>query len=160
VQVENVSWSRVRLLLRFAELLAETDEAPRAATLIRELLPHIASSNSPRVAAQADMIEGVARRLELVGRPIEISGTTLNGETFDWQQYRGKLVLIDFWATWCPPCLAEMEEIEKLYAGYRDKGFDVVGVNLDRNKQEVEKLVAQKGLPWSNLYHADEGQHP
>src|SRR5690606_29909649 len=117
----------VRVLLRFAETLAETDDAPRAAALVRELLPHIATSGAPMVAKQVDMIEGVARRLELVGQPIEVAGTTLEGESLDWQEYRGKLVLIDFWATWCPPCIAEMEEVEKLYAGYREKGFEVVG---------------------------------
>lgn len=160
LEVDDVSWSRVRLLLRFAELLDETDDAPRAAMLIRDLLPHIGSSNAPRVATQVDMIEGVARRLELVGQPIEISGTTLDGESLDWQRYQGKLVLVDFWATWCPPCIAEMREIEKLYDGYHSKGFDVVGVNLDRNKQEVEKFVDQESLPWNNLFHSADGDAP
>jgi thiol-disulfide isomerase/thioredoxin len=163
ILVDDVSWSRVRVLLRFAETLAETDDAPRAAALVRELLPHIATSGAPMVAKQVDMIEGVARRLELVGQPIEVAGTTLEGESLDWQEYRGKLVLIDFWATWCPPCIAEMEEVEKLYAGYREKGFEVVGVNLDKNRQDVEKLVAARELSWRNLFHATDGpgaQHP
>jgi thiol-disulfide isomerase/thioredoxin len=165
VLVEDVPWSRVRVLVRFAESVAETDDAPQAAALLRELLPHIAASKAPRVAKEVPMIEGVARRLELVGKPIEIAGTTIDGNSLEWQSYRGKVVLVDFWATWCPPCIAEMGEIEKLYKGYHTKGFDVVGVNLDPNKQEVEDFVRQRELPWRNLFHIPgegerPGQHP
>src|SRR5690606_8578105 len=98
VLVEDVPWSRVRLLVRFAESVAETDDAPRAAALLRELLPHIAASKAPRVAKEVPMIEGVARRLELVGKPIDIAGTTIDGNSLEWQSYRGKVVLVDFWA--------------------------------------------------------------
>lgn len=165
VLVEDVPWSRVRVLIRFAESVAETDDAPRASALLRELLPHIAASQAPRVAKEVPMIEGVARRLELVGTPIEIAGTTIDGDSLEWESYRGKVVLVDFWATWCPPCIAEMEEVEKLYKGYHAKGFDVVGVNLDPNKQEVEDFVRQRNLPWRNLFHTPSegerpGQHP
>ncbi len=163
--VEDAPWSRVRVLIRFAESVAETDDAPRAAALLRELIPHIAASKAPRVAKEVPMIEGVARRLELVGKPIEIVGTTIDGQSLEWQSYRGKVVLIDFWATWCPPCIAEMGEIETLYKSYHEKGFDVVGVNLDANKQEVTDFVGQRKLPWRNLFHTPRegeqpGQHP
>lgn len=165
ILVEDVPWSRVQVLIRFAESVAETEDAPRAASLLRELLPHVAASKAPRVAKEVPMIEGVARRLELVGQPIEITGTTIEGNALEWQSYRGKVVLVDFWALWCPPCLAEITEIETLYKGYHEKGFDVVGVNLDPNKQDVVDFVRQRELPWRNLFHVpgegeQPGQHP
>ena len=52
---------------------------------------------------------------------------------------QGKVVLVDFWATWCEPCLETMPRLQKLYSAYSDKGFDVLGVSIDEDKDRVEK---------------------
>lgn len=59
-----------------------------------------------------------------------------------------KLVLLDFWASWCVPCLKEMPEIAKLYDKYKDKDFEIIGVSLDKNMDKWRSMIEGKGMPW------------
>jgi thiol-disulfide isomerase/thioredoxin len=94
-------------------------------------------------------------RVGLVGKPLAVQGVLLDGTPFDWGKYQGKLVLIDFWATWCQPCLQEIPNIERNYARYHDKGFEVVGVNLDDDPKNVERFLEVQPLPWTTAFSAD-----
>lgn len=157
VEVDQVAWQRMRVLFRLADVASESDHAPRVAQLLRELAPRLERSTAPRVSQEVPMLRGVARRLELVGQSMEVAGTTLEGKPLDWPAYRGKVVLVKFWATWCGPCVAELPRLQQLHEQYHAKGFEVVGVCLDDRKQEVEKLVASRQLPWVTLFHHPSG---
>jgi thiol-disulfide isomerase/thioredoxin len=117
----------------------------------------LSKSDNPQLARMSKLFEGSARRVELPGKVMEIRGVTMEGKPFDWKSYRGKVVLVDFWATWCGPCLAELPNVKKLYAKYHDRGFDVVGISLDRSKEAVTKFQEKEKLPWISLFDADEG---
>jgi thiol-disulfide isomerase/thioredoxin len=118
-------------------------------------------SRDEKLARYGRMMLGASRRLKLVGQPLALKGTTVDGKPFDIESLRGKVVLVDFWATWCGPCLAEHPNIEKQYKKYKDKGFEVVGVSIDQDREALEDFVAEKHTPWITLHDKEnEGQHP
>lgn len=73
------------------------------------------------------------------------------GEVVSLSSLRGKIVLIDFWASWCKPCRLENPHVVKLYNEYRDRGFEVYGVSLDKNKQAWVNAIQQDGLEWIHV---------
>jgi thiol-disulfide isomerase/thioredoxin len=108
--------------------------------------------------------------LELTSKPLEMAFTAVDGRPVDLKNLRGKVVLIDFWATWCGPCIAELPNVKKVYAAYHDKGFEIVGIALENGRllpndtpeQAAAKHVAAKKvltdfttkeeMPWPQYY--------
>ena len=75
---------------------------------------------------------------------------TLDGQNHSLTQHAGKLVLLNFWATWCQPCIREMPSMERLYAKYKSSGLEIVAISLDQgNEQEVREFVAKLNLTFS-----------
>jgi thiol-disulfide isomerase/thioredoxin len=87
---------------------------------------------------------------QLRTEPLEWSFTAVDGRAVDVTQFRGKVVLIDYWATWCPPCVAEMPMILQFYRDHRDKGLEIIGVSVDveSTREQFFTFVAQHQLPW------------
>lgn len=90
---------------------------------------------------------------EWTGKPaLDFHVTDLNGEALSLEQYRGQVVLLDFWATWCPPCIAEMPNVKKVYEKYKDQKFQIVGISLDRSKEPLTAYIEREGLTWLHYW--------
>jgi thiol-disulfide isomerase/thioredoxin len=99
---------------------------------------------------------GAVRRARLLtGDPVKVSGKTVAGKPFDISQYKGKVVIVDFWATWCGPCLAELPNLKKIYEKYHDRGLEIVGVNLDDDGEQLAKFLKDNDYPWLILHNSD-----
>jgi thiol-disulfide isomerase/thioredoxin len=136
--------------------LEKSDMTAAACEYYEQLSGLLAKSDNEQWQEQAKKLDGVVRRLQLPGNVIEIKGTTLSGKPLDWESYRGKVVLVDFWATWCGPCIAELPNVKKQYRRYHGKGFDVLGISLDTDRGKLDAFVEKNEIPWTSLFESTE----
>ena len=83
------------------------------------------------------------------------SAVDLEGKPISLADYRGKIVLLDFWAVWCGPCLGEIPRIKAVYEKYHDKGFEVIGVSLDEDAAVLREFVTEQEVPWRQILDGD-----
>jgi thiol-disulfide isomerase/thioredoxin len=87
-----------------------------------------------------------------VGQTVDIAGPTVEGGSFDLAEQRGKVVLVDFWATWCGACIAELPNIQKAHDEFHKHGLEVVSVSLDNDPSAVMSFLKDHRLPWPQIY--------
>ncbi len=103
------------------------------------------------IKAQEEEQKRLSNLLPLGSEAPEIRQQTPSGGTLALSELRGKVVLIDFWASWCRPCRIENPNVKKVYEKYAKKGFEILGVSLDRDKASWEKAIKDDGLPWKHV---------
>ncbi len=76
----------------------------------------------------------------------------LNGEPLSLARFKGRVVLIDFWATWCGPCVDELPNVIAAYRKYHDKGFEIIGISLDRDEAALRRFIAEHEMTWPQYF--------
>lgn len=137
---------------RLAYMLELTGHGAAALDALEQLKGLFEKSDDKQLAQQVlASVEKAHKRASLLGQPIAIEGVLIDGQPFDWSAYKGKVVLVDFWASWCEPCLKELPNIHRNYEDFRDSGFDVVGINLDTEAGDLKQFFSVQELPWTTV---------
>jgi peroxiredoxin len=110
-----------------------------------------APSGSTATGPRPGSLEAAIRELDLIKPSREkvaedFTLPTPDGKSFRLSEHRGKAVLVNFWATWCPPCREEMPAMERLYQGYKDRGLVLVAISLDTDPKVVTPFVREQKL--------------
>ncbi|MBQ6829082.1 MAG: TlpA family protein disulfide reductase [Thermoguttaceae bacterium] len=122
---------------------------PKVGTqLLNDLCASFSASKDANRRQIAASLAGQLRFLNLVGQEMKVEGLYLDGTEIDWASYRGKVVLIDFWATWCGPCVREIPNMTKMYEKYNAAGFEILGYSLDDDLDALHKFEEERKLPW------------
>ncbi|MEE8155654.1 MAG: TlpA disulfide reductase family protein [Phycisphaerales bacterium] len=145
---------------RGAQLLSYLARAHEDGSDERIAVNNRITKNYPDSAA-AKFLLGKYRQAEGIGEPFELEFTdAITGTTISSEGLKGQVVIVDFWATWCGPCVAEMPHMKELYAKYHDEGVEFIGISLDQPEEDggleaLKKYVDENEIAWPQYYQGN-----
>ncbi len=95
---------------------------------------------------------GSIRKLKIGLPAISFSTKTAAGKPIKLEDYQGKVVLLDFWASWCAPCRKEMPNVKNVYGKYHEKGFEIIGISLDNTMAKFKGYLQSEQMPWPQIF--------
>jgi thiol-disulfide isomerase/thioredoxin len=160
---EAIQGAWLKQLESFIGRYPRADDTPEA--MLQLAIAHEFAGNEPqarkwyaRLAQQYPQSDqgrkaaGALKRLELDGKGLSLRGKGLDLRPVGTEDFRGKLLLVNFWASWSEPSRATLAVLQELYAKYRDKGFEIVGVNLDTDATDAANYVRSAKINWPQIY--------
>lgn len=135
-------------ILKERDGLAEISTAKEVGDLVDAL--------SPELRSRADMV-AISKRMKqlatlVIGNPaLDFSMPDSTGRMISLSSYHGKYLLVEFWASWCGPCRAQVPYLKKSYAAFKDRNFEILGVSLDDNREKWLRAVHEESLPWPQI---------
>ena len=148
IDVPDMKNEGATLLLTYSQQLPPKD----ANTILKRVIDQYPGTPA------ATRAEGLQKLAEAEGKPFELEFTdAINGQKISTKDLKGKVIVVDFWATWCGPCVGEMPHMKKLYADYKDKGVEFIGVSLDQPEAQgglkaLKDFVAKNEIGWPQYY--------
>ena len=125
-------------------------EGDKATALAKQIVDNPAAPDQIKEQAK-----GILKRQEAVGKPLDIQFTAFDGRQVDLSKMKGKVVLVDFWATWCGPCMGEVPHVKETYQKLHDKGFEIVGISFDQDKDALDKTLKEKEMTWPQFFDGE-----
>ena len=132
------------------------DNAPKGLAILKQAK---ADFPTTKIAQGLDaVIAEVEQQVALVsllavGKPFPLfAEKDLDGKPLAIANFKGKVVLVDFWATWCGPCVAELPNVQAAYKKYHAKGFEIIGISLDDNRDKLTAFLKEKDVPWAQYF--------
>lgn len=149
VRVDMDAWQQTfDSAILIADALLESGRTREVGELYKTL-----RSRFSFVSNLAQVLEPREAGLKWIGKtPPAVEGTDMQGKPVDLSQYRGKVVLIDFWATWCQPCIMALPELIETYKTHHASGFEVIGISVDTDKEALNRFLKARPLPWRILF--------
>jgi thiol-disulfide isomerase/thioredoxin len=99
-----------------------------------------------------EQAKSALKQLEAVGKPLDVKFTAVDGREVDLTKMKGKVVLVDFWATWCGPCMGELPHVKAAYEKLHPQGFEIVGISFDEDKDALNKTLKEKEMTWAQYF--------
>ncbi len=130
-------------------VVMERSDGDRARTLARDIL------DTPAPESVKADVRGYLNGLGTLGKPLNLKFTAIDGRDVDLSKMKGKVVLIDFWATWCAPCVAGLPGLKNTYEKFHRQGFEIVGISCDTDKDRLKHLIKEKALPWPQYFDGE-----
>ncbi len=139
---------RMKAML-YVEVIKDTD---KGVEILKQLKKDYPDTQAGKIADS--IIANVeARKKYAVGATFpDFNEKDLEGKPLSIANYKGKLVLVDFWATWCGPCVGELPNVLKTYEKYHSKGFEIIGVSLDNDRDKLTQFIKDKGVTWRQYF--------
>jgi thiol-disulfide isomerase/thioredoxin len=132
-----------QLLFECAQIL---EDSPEGLAIAKEVE---AAPNPPELKAKAAALR---KKIEMIGKPLSLAYTAVDGRKVDLVQLKGKVVLIDFWATWCGPCVRELPNVKRAYEKLHPQGFEIVGISFDSDESALKTFTKQQEMSWPQFF--------
>ncbi|MEX2027503.1 MAG: TlpA disulfide reductase family protein, partial [Pirellulaceae bacterium] len=150
LRTEKPGESLFRSMFQTAEYLEIANEFAVEQQILGLMEAAFAAHPEQQLADTAKQIIADSRlRMAMVGRPVGFAVQSEKGEAIDWSAYRGKTVLVNFWVTSSGESMQELNNLKRTHAAYQGRGFDVVSVNLNEQRAELDKYLALNTVPWT-----------